>query len=445
MALIHEKVLNNLDDATSLLQRRGAKYSSRPRLVMAQDILSRGMRGLTMPYGEQWQTWRKAGLPCAIQSAGLSGRAASGYREHQTLEATVLLQKILREPGDYAYHLSLFATNVVMSISYGFRVSDLEDAWVKSHLLCIKGICLALACMSPGSPMTPQRFLQWFRGDADAAYERAATLYMKLLMDVKDKMEKGVAKDCLAAYCLTEQQSIGWTHLQLAFAVSAPFGAGIDTTAGSLEAGICAILRNPAATRTAQAELDHVVGRARLPTFADEPRLPYVAAWLRELTRWFSVAPLGVPHAVTADDDHGGAHVPKGSTVVANLYSILRDPRKFPEPETFRPERFLSDDGTAAKEFTPPFGFGRRQCVGMPLAQQSLFIVLSRFLWAFDFIPAEDETGKPLLPDMNGEQTLGLTRKPVQAKFTVRVRFPEAAEILEKEVAAAEDLLQGWM
>ena len=56
--------------------------------------------------------------------------------------------------------------------------------------------------------------------------------------------------------------------------------------------------------------------------------------------------------------------------------SMMRDPEMFPDPDTFRPERFLETDDPKFVDFTLPFGFGRRHCPGMHIAQQSMFIVL---------------------------------------------------------------------
>ena len=59
---------------------------------------------------------------------------------------------------------------------------------------------------------------------------------------------------------------------------------------------------------------------------------------------------------------------------------MMRDPEMFPDPDTFRPERFLETDDPKFVDFTLPFGFGRRHCPGMHIAQQSMFIVLSRYV-----------------------------------------------------------------
>jgi cytochrome P450 len=75
----------------------------------------------------------------------------------------------------------------------------------------------------------------------------------------------------------------------------------------------------PSVTQKVQAELDEVIGRSRLPTFEDEPVLPYLQNFLRELVRWRPVVPLAVPHSVTQDDIVLGACIPKGATVYGNI------------------------------------------------------------------------------------------------------------------------------
>ena len=54
-------VISKAQIAWDLLQKRGEKYSSRPRLVLAHELVSGGLRGTTMPYGKSWRTYRKVG------------------------------------------------------------------------------------------------------------------------------------------------------------------------------------------------------------------------------------------------------------------------------------------------------------------------------------------------------------------------------------------------
>lgn len=60
-----------------------------------------------------------------------------------------------------------------------------------------------------------------------------------------------------------------------------------------------AMIHYPEVQRKAQAEIDAVVGRGRMPTFADKDSLPYVVACVREAFRWRSATPLSIPHQST--------------------------------------------------------------------------------------------------------------------------------------------------
>lgn len=167
---------------------------------------------------------------------------------------------------------------------------------------------------------------------------------------------------------------------------------------------VSAIL-HPQCVKKAQAELDTVIGRSRMPTFDDESSLPYVQAMIKESLRWRVVAPIGLAHATTEDDVYMGYKIPKGSTVWGNIKCVLlafrvltdlcccplanahpldstisQDLELFANPETFEPERFLNAKDPRLVDFNLPFGFGRRICPGQAVAMQSLFIVISRYV-----------------------------------------------------------------
>ncbi len=119
--------------------------------------------------------------------------------------------------------------------------------------------------------------------------------------------------------------------------------------------------------KKSQAQIDTVVGRDRLPTFADKKNLPYIRAIVKEVLRWRPVGPLGLPRRTTQDVYYNGYFIPKGSLIITNVWAMNRDPEIFPDYDEFRPERFLDESGTV--EVIPPdthmqghvtFGFGRR-------------------------------------------------------------------------------------
>jgi cytochrome P450 len=161
----------------------------------------------------------------------------------------------------------------------------------------------------------------------------------------------------------------------------------------------------PVVQRKAQAELDAVVGRNRLPTFADAPQLPYLNAVIKEVLRWCPSVPLGVPHVATQDDWYEGMFIPKGTVCIPNAWSCNHDRDVFGEDaDEFRPERHLDKQGEllsgrlktlADQAGHVMFGFGRRICVGKDLALESLFITTARMLWAVKLEHCgRDENGK---------------------------------------------------
>lgn len=76
------------------------------------------------------------------------------------------------------------------------------------------------------------------------------------------------------------------------------------------------MIKYPEVQAKAQRELDRVLGFGQLPTFGDEASLPYLSAIVKEVLRWEIVAPMGVPHQSTEDDEYRGYHIPAGTLVI---------------------------------------------------------------------------------------------------------------------------------
>ena len=91
------------------------------------------------------------------------------------------------------------------------------------------------------------------------------------------------------------------------------------------------------------------------------------------------MAPLGVFHCATQDTQISKFNIPKGSWICVNQYHILNDPEVWEDPENFRPERFLSEDGKSVvkNEAMCIFSFGPRRCVGEQVARDTLFLFVS--------------------------------------------------------------------
>jgi cytochrome P450 len=152
--------------------------------------------------------------------------------------------------------------------------------------------------------------------------------------------------------------------------------AGHETTALTLAWSWYLLSRHPHAEETLASELRGVLG-GRAPTADDIPALPYTAAVIAESMRLYPPV-YAIGREATADLELGGYRVKRGYTVLMSQWVSHRDPRYFPDPERFSPERW--EDGLAAripKYAYYPFGGGQRLCVGSNFALLEAVIVLA--------------------------------------------------------------------
>lgn len=114
-------------------------------------------------------------------------------------------------------------------------------------------------------------------------------------------MAKGTAPYSFAKQLIEEKEKWGMSDLEIAYTCSTPFGAGVETSSGTLLSFFLACAHaGETFIPKAQEELDRVVGKDRLPTFEDFQDLPYVRAVVNETLRWRPIAVLGVSPALPA-------------------------------------------------------------------------------------------------------------------------------------------------
>jgi len=124
-----------------------------------------------------------------------------------------------------------------------------------------------------------------------------------------------------------------------------------------------AMITNPEAMKKAQEELDRVVGKGELPDFSHKDSLPYIDALVKEVLRWSPPLPFSSLSRAMQDDIYRGYFIPRGTTVIQNIWAVSRDPNLYLDPETFNPDRFLKDGKIDPLVFDPEervFGAGRR-------------------------------------------------------------------------------------
>jgi cytochrome P450 family 110 len=182
--------------------------------------------------------------------------------------------------------------------------------------------------------------------------------------------------------------------------------AGHETTASALTWALYWIHKVPEVRQRLLAELQTVDPSDH----GALSRLPYLNAVCSETLRIYPVGMLTFPRVTTSKVELGAYSLDPGTIVMGSIYLTHRRKEIYPDPDRFKPERFLE------RRFSPyeylPFGGGARRCIGMAFAQFEMKLVISRILSSFELGLADKRSVRPM--------RRGLTAGPSPVRLVVR-------------------------
>lgn len=335
---------------------------------------------LLTPVGERFKKMRKA------LHSHLQPKVVQSYSPVLMKNAKQLILDIIDNPDIHQEHAKRYAASVVMALAYGKRTGSHDDPDVIAVIRCLVRLGITLR---PG--VWQVDFYPWLRyipgylRELKEGHREELELFRRHLDDVRGMLARGEpTPQSFSKYLLSQQTSLGLSDDETAYLAGSMFGAGSDTTASAISVGVLAAACYPDAQRRVQEELDAVVGRERAPTFSDESELPQLNAFVLETFRWRPVTAGGFAHKATKDLIWHNYVIPKGATVIGNVWSVGRDPEIFPNPELFDPKRWLDAQGQIKEDLKAyTFGFGRRVCPGQHMAHASVFLNTALIQWAF--------------------------------------------------------------
>ncbi|PPQ97130.1 hypothetical protein CVT26_000615, partial [Gymnopilus dilepis] len=365
-------VINSFEAALDLLDKRSAIYSSRPQFTMVRELMGWNWLMSALVYGDKWREQRR------LFQQHFSVANAKLYQAAQIEYVRKALPRLLDDPSDFLGITRHMAGGVTMSLAYGLNVQQKDDPFVGLSQRAVQSITEASV---PGKffvdAMPWLKYVpEWVPG---AGFQKKAKAWRKLQQDFREvpykaalkDISSGKAKPSFASKCLEAVEGSPDVEHQreiIKDTAAVVFAAGADTTLSGIHTLFAAMLYYPEVQKKAHEELDRVLGGTRLPEFKDEQDMPYIAAIVKEIIRWRVAVPLGVPHLASEDDVYNGYHISKGAVVIGNAWAMLHDEETYPDPSTFKPERFLTTNKTTGKLELDPnvrdpglmaFGFGR--------------------------------------------------------------------------------------
>ncbi|KAK4202012.1 cytochrome P450 [Triangularia verruculosa] len=442
-------VLNSLNAAIELLEKRGSNYADRPRFVMFQEMgWSPTLTWLR--WGPKYHLHRKVLQPPFTKSR------VGQYQASQLREALICCKGILDDPEDWVTAVRRFAVAIVLKISYGLEVNSPDSQWIKLAEESAEAIGKSGAPASSIMDRFPlTRYLPTWLSFMERL--RYARTWRHAIEDItRIPFETAISSSSPASgpsfvhnrmsiHSSNTRQNLpnDFTIEDIKGAAATIVIAGNDTTSATLMLLVLYLLKSPHCQLKAQSEIDNLLTShpsPRLPTFSDLPHLPYTNLILQETYRINPLSPLGIPHASTTDDVYNGMSIPKGTIIYQNVWAMNHDPSIYSDPDQFIPERYLPEDQGGRGEPLPQgnFGFGRRICIGKHLAENSLLIVLAVMLATMEVDkPGDGEVGEEW--SFRGQAIV----LPFRASFTARSEemrrlLDEAVRELEKADGEAE-------
>ncbi|KAG7086431.1 hypothetical protein E1B28_002385 [Marasmius oreades] len=477
-------VLNTAEAAHEILDNRAKTYSSRTPPHVAHDIMSDGQRFVLLPYEKEWKAAKKT-----IQTI-FNTTTVKGMRPTQELESRIVLWDLMQH-GEHSLSTKYdsmkeeeapethwfaiprrYTTSVAMTAIYGIRVNrfvnnpNLHKVYeIMSNFAMQAQPGKYLADSFPVVRKLPDFLAPW-RDAARKLHDWEMGLYGGLVDLCKSDLLAG--KEHVTNYVTTYlrqrleagiQDAPGkgvredghLTDKLLAYTAGTILEGGSDTSATTMQNFLMFMASHPHFLHKCVEEIDAVVGEDRMPDFEDEFKLPYLRACIKETLRRRPPTIMGIAHSSDEDDYYEGYLIPKNSQVIGNVWTIHMDPKTYTNPFAFNPERFLQKDEEKNTWASGPnykdrvhyvFGWGRRFCPGHDIAEASLFIVLSRILWAFNLKTRKDSvTGADILPDMNDESSFtdGFVSIPKIYPLAFIPRTEKKAAMIRKAFTDAQD------
>ncbi|CAK8696252.1 unnamed protein product [Clavelina lepadiformis] len=384
--------LNDYDSIYKALSKQHTKFSGRPVLpVFAQ--FNQGSGIVRIDYAALWKSQRKFGLN-TLRGFGVGKRSM----EERILKETTFLNDWIRSQNGNAFSpvvvLHKATASNIASIIYGKRF-EYNDKTFNRLIDSITGVYddadanFALQCMNLAPVLMHVPPFSKLNALILEKYRTILEICQQIVEQHKKTFQEDELRDFIDAFLKEMYEgNAGFTDKQLLHYLRHLLGAGTDTTATMLNWSLIFLLHYPEVQKKLRNEAMKIVGRSTPVKMTFKSDMPYTKAFIEEVLRYRTIVPLAVAHKTNENSELNGHVIPKDTAVLVNLWAVHNDPDYWDEPEIFKPERFIDDQGRFVKSsHVIPFSLGPRHCLGEQLAQMEIFIFLVSLIQNFEFVP----------------------------------------------------------
>ncbi|XP_013361683.1 PREDICTED: cytochrome P450 2C23-like [Chinchilla lanigera] len=346
--------------------------------------------GLIFSHGERWKLMRRFSL-MTLRNFGMGKRSIEERVQQEARCLVKELRKTEGQPFDPTFALSCAPCNVICSILFNEHFQYKDEKFLTLMDLLNENFKQVNSRWCQMYNLWPI-LIKYLPGKHKEFSKRLYDVKNFILEKVKEHQESldpDNPRDYIDCFLSKMEQEKDNPESEfelenLAVCGSNLFTAGTETTSITLRFGLLLLMKHPEVEAKVHEEIDRVIGRNQSPSMKDKMKLPYTEAVLHEIQRYITLFPSNLPHAVTRDTKFRQYVIPKGTTVLPLLSSVLMDCQEFPNPEKFDPGHFLDENGSFRKtDYFVPFSLGKRACVGESLARMQLFLFITSILQNF--------------------------------------------------------------
>ena len=373
--------------ARQVLAERYSHYIEKGRSYAVLRILMGN--GLVTSSGEFWRGQRKLTQPAFHR------KRLDGIFDMMVDRSRVAAERLASTPGavDLSSPFSQLTLDIISRAMFSTDVESTASA-VGKHIATLNEYALRLL-RQPWRFFLPRSFSTPFTREEFTARSSLDAIVHGII----DRRRKGGEDDhdgllSMFLSACDEETGRGMSDLQLRDEVMTMFIAGHETTANAM----CWLLHLVATHPEIEAKLlDEIDGAGDALASGNTLAFPYTRRVVEESLRMYPTI-WSIGRRCMKDDELGGFHIRKGTTVIVPIFHFHWGEKWWDEPRKFDPDRFLPDN-RPSPEIYFPFGAGPRTCIGNQFAMQELVIMTICFLKRLRFRPVDgfEVTPDPLI------------------------------------------------